>query len=519
MTDYFDYSEIQEDRKVPEKYDYSSDESSEMYEGDYINVGSKAQQQAARNFFGEKRIEKMSNVNLGMKQLNDKISGQMKSITKNHEMKKNKDKDKSDRATVEQCIDRRTSTILAKLRNKEDITKINGCVSAGKEANVYHALGKEGEEYAIKIYKTSILVFKDRERYITGEFRFRHGYCKSNPRKMVEIWAEKEARNLKRIAQSSLKCPTVHILKSNLIIMDFVGEDGDAAPRLKDADHLVDSQEEWIEMYDRIVEMMRILWHECRLVHADFSEYNLLYYKKEIWVIDVAQAVEHDHPYALYFLKRDCGNINLFFKKKGVEVLTDPQLFDIVSALELKDSIRNIVDGHRVLNKEELNKDSLYYSRCNDGYAEISVPRTLEHLDEDKIEGNEIYQKAIRNICGVVGEDDEEEEEQEEKTKVNEVHEEKAKENKGDEEDKKKVKEKKTKENKEDEEEDDEEEEDEDDEEEVVKEKKFEEKIQEMTDKKERKKLVKEYNKEKRAGKMDKKKKDKIIKRTKAGKK
>ena len=28
--------------------------------------------------------------------------------------------------------------------------------------------------------------------------RFRHGYCKGNPRKMVRTWAEKEMRNLIR---------------------------------------------------------------------------------------------------------------------------------------------------------------------------------------------------------------------------------------------------------------------------------------------------------------------------------
>lgn len=38
---------------------------------------------------------------------------------------------------------------------------------------------------ALKIYKTSILIFKDRDRYVTGEHRFRNGYGKGNPRKMV----------------------------------------------------------------------------------------------------------------------------------------------------------------------------------------------------------------------------------------------------------------------------------------------------------------------------------------------
>jgi len=51
-----------------------------------------------------------------------------------------------------------------------------------------------------QVYKTSILIFKDRDKYVSGEFRFRHGYCKHNPRKMVKTWAEKEMRNLIRWA-------------------------------------------------------------------------------------------------------------------------------------------------------------------------------------------------------------------------------------------------------------------------------------------------------------------------------
>jgi serine/threonine-protein kinase RIO1 len=38
------------------------------------------------------------------------------------------------------------------------------CVS-GKEANVYHASAPDGTDLAIKVYKTSILVFKDRDRW------------------------------------------------------------------------------------------------------------------------------------------------------------------------------------------------------------------------------------------------------------------------------------------------------------------------------------------------------------------
>ena len=119
---------------------------------------------------------------------------------------------RDERATTEQVLDPRTRLLLFKLLNAGTLSSINGCVSTGKEANVYHAEGKDGE-YAIKVYKTSILIFKDRDRYVTGEFRWRHGYCKSNPRKMVRMWAEKEMRNYRRLAAAGVPCPEALLLK------------------------------------------------------------------------------------------------------------------------------------------------------------------------------------------------------------------------------------------------------------------------------------------------------------------
>lgn len=69
-----------------------------------------------------------------------------------------------DRATVEQALDPRTRLVLFKLLNRGLFTAIHGCVSTGKEANVYCASAPESTELAVKVYKTSILVFKDRDR-------------------------------------------------------------------------------------------------------------------------------------------------------------------------------------------------------------------------------------------------------------------------------------------------------------------------------------------------------------------
>ena len=75
---------------------------------------------------------------------------------------------KADRATVDTVLDPRTWTILGKLRNAEAFAELHGCISTGKEANVYAATGQDGAQLAVKIYKTSILVFKDRDRCAAG---------------------------------------------------------------------------------------------------------------------------------------------------------------------------------------------------------------------------------------------------------------------------------------------------------------------------------------------------------------
>ncbi|XP_015182671.1 PREDICTED: serine/threonine-protein kinase RIO1-like isoform X1 [Polistes dominula] len=237
-------------------------------------------------------------------------------------------KDKHDRATVEQVMDARTKMILFKFLNQGIIGEINGCISTGKEANVYHAISKTGHEFAIKIYKTSILRFKDRDKYVTGEFRFRHGYCRHNPRKMVRTWAEKEVRNLTRINQAGINAPKPIILRSHVLLMEFIGTNGWPSPKLKDAEI---NASKYRKLYTECIKMMWQMFHKCKLVHADLSEYNMLYHDGSLVLIDVSQSVEHDHPLALDFLRKDCTNISEYFKKNGVCVMSVKALFDFIT--------------------------------------------------------------------------------------------------------------------------------------------------------------------------------------------
>ena len=212
--------------------DYSEEDEDD---DDYFDVGSNNRLREGENPNQQNAKSKLSHYQPNEKILK-KFTGKIYVGQYDLEKTAGKVRDKSDRATVEQVMDPRTRMILFKLLNKGFITEIDGCISTGKEANVYHCLGsEESGSMAIKIFKTSILVFKDRDRYVSGEFRFRQGYGKKNPRKMVQTWAEKEMRNLVRIHNAGIPSPRPHLLRSHVLVMDFLGQDGWPAPRLKDA--------------------------------------------------------------------------------------------------------------------------------------------------------------------------------------------------------------------------------------------------------------------------------------------
>lgn len=288
-------------------------------------------------------------------------------------------KDKSDRATAEQVMDPRTRMILFKMLSRGVITEINGCISTGKEANVYHATAKDGSDRAVKVYKTSILVFKDRDKYVSGEFRFRHGYCKSNPRKMVRTWAEKEMRNLTRIYQAGILCPEPVLLRSHVLVMGFIGKDGWPSPLLKDSEI---SESKARELYLQCIQILRTLYHECRLIHADFSEFNLIYHEGILYVIDVSQSVEHDHPHALEFLRKDCTNVNDYFKKKGVCTLTVKELFDFVTDVSINaDNLDDYLDRLMDVASNRSLQDLTAQEKIDEEVFKNSyIPRTLDQV-------------------------------------------------------------------------------------------------------------------------------------------
>lgn len=84
--------------------------------------------------------------------------------------------------------------------------------------------------------------------------------------------------------------------------------------------------------------MMRRMYNDCKLIHADLSEFNMLFHQNKLHIIDVSQSVEHDHPNAFEFLRSDCSNVNDFFRKKNVQTMTLKELFEFITDSNINES-------------------------------------------------------------------------------------------------------------------------------------------------------------------------------------
>ena len=90
-------------------------------------------------------------------------------------------------------------------------------------------------------------------------------------------------------------------------------------------------------------------------------------------MIDVSQAVEHDHPHALEFLRKDCANVTDFFRKKEVSVMSVKELFDFVTDPSIASD-----DVHPYLEKMQ----------------EITTSRVDEPTPEEQVE-EQVFQQSF----------------------------------------------------------------------------------------------------------------------------
>lgn len=137
-----------------------------------------------------------------------------------------------------------------------------------------------------------------------------------------------------KMRKYEIPCPDVVLLKKHVLVMSFIGENGVPAPKLKEATL---SDHELRSCYEQCVQLVKDIYNRCNLVHADFNQFNLLWHRNQVWVIDVSQSVEPTHPLGLEFLLRDCSNITRFFQSRGLDkVATAEEIFMQVTGMSFK---------------------------------------------------------------------------------------------------------------------------------------------------------------------------------------
>ena len=149
---------------------------------------------------------------------------------------------------------------------------------------------------------------------------------------------------------------------------------------------------------------VRKMYHDCKLVHGDLSEYNMLYHQGKVFIIDVSQSVEHDHPHALEFLRKDLCNVTDFFRRFEIAVLGLRELFDWV--VDTRTNWEERLDGLETVASSRTADDISHQQTVDEEvFKQVFIPRRLNEVarPEDDIERLEdsdcVEYRAVTGIC------------------------------------------------------------------------------------------------------------------------
>ena len=199
-------------------------------------------------------------------------------------------------------------------------------VKSGKEATVYCCRASEkfgGGLVAAKIYRPrEQRKFKNdaiyRQGRLTGQSREeRAARSKTGFGREVLFgeWVGHEMGALRTLYDAGIPVPKPLTSSDQVVIMEYVGDEETSAPQLI---HVELPRREAVRQFGQMVNIIEDMLN-VRHVHGDLSAYNLLYWQRQVVVIDVPQTV---HPWenanAYDLLERDVTNVAAYFTDQGV---------------------------------------------------------------------------------------------------------------------------------------------------------------------------------------------------------
>jgi RIO kinase 1 len=131
-----------------------------------------------------------------------------------------------------------------------------------------------------------------------------------------QSWIAYEFQTLEMLYNAGADVPRPYALEKNAILMDYIGDVGNAAPTLNTV--LLDP-DEVPPLYNRVIHNIDLLLSHQR-IHGDLSAYNILYWDGNISLIDFPQVVPPEsNPTAWTIFLRDVTRICQYFASQGLK--------------------------------------------------------------------------------------------------------------------------------------------------------------------------------------------------------
>ena len=200
-------------------------------------------------------------------------------------------------------------------------TEVTGLISAGKEADVYHAFFR-GAPVAIKVYRL-----------------YRTSHRGGRPIKVNSAgWLAAHEYEMQHQAwKGGVKVPTPARRVENMFSMRYLGDEVGAAPRLQE-----------VELDDPYGFQLKVLrgvrsLAKAGIVHTDLSAYNILVYQDEPWFIDFSEALRVDRTgYSAWqrlgearkALDHGMDALGLYFRRYGLQMPWEHYVDEIVRSLD-----------------------------------------------------------------------------------------------------------------------------------------------------------------------------------------
>jgi RIO kinase 1 len=132
----------------------------------------------------------------------------------------------------------------------------------------------------------------------------------------VASWIEYEYQTQRLLYAHGATVPRPFAQVGNAVLMEYIGDLGDPAPRLSD---VVLEQDEVQPLFDCILRDVELALKHGR-IHGDLSAYNILYWQGSVMLIDFAQAVDPYHNSDVFsLLARDIERTCHYFARYGVK--------------------------------------------------------------------------------------------------------------------------------------------------------------------------------------------------------